>query len=55
MLATLIAEGNTCLTFPPVNPDKDAEDLKLALAIVQAMLEVMPAKEVRDFLNRIGA
>lgn len=55
MLATLIAENNTCLTIPPVNPDKDKEDLLLAFEIVKAMLEVMPIQEVRDFLNRMGA
>ena len=55
MLTTLLREDNPCLTIPPVKQDSDEEDLKLAMAIVKAMLEYMPKKDVRDFLVRMGA
>lgn len=55
MLPTLLREGNTSVTIPPVKRDSDEEDLKLAFAIVKAMLEVMPRQEVRSFLERVGA
>jgi len=55
MLPTLLREGNTSVTLPPLNPNRDEQDLLAAYQFVKSLLKIMPKEDVKSFIQNWGA